>query len=63
MKKHLIDSIPAMTGLAAALTDATLSWAGTVHPSGATAVMYVSLAVALGRALSVWLHAQETPAA
>lgn len=59
MKRRLIDSIPALTGLAAALLDAALNWAGTLHVSSQNGLLIFGVAVAVGRAVSVWLHARE----
>lgn len=58
MRRHLIDALPAITGLAAALTDTALGWAGTLHTDGTTATLILAVAIALGRALSVSLHAR-----
>ncbi len=56
MRKHIIDAIPAVTGLAAAMLDAALQWAGAYHVSGATAALVLSLGIALGRGASLYLH-------
>ncbi len=58
MRKHLIDALPALTGLAAALVDAALGWAGTVHWSGATSSLVLASGLALGRMVSLSLHKQ-----
>ncbi|MGI8690782.1 MAG: hypothetical protein ACR2M3_19560 [Thermomicrobiales bacterium] len=58
MRKHVIDALPALTGLAAALVDATLGWAGTVHWSGATSSLVLASGLALGRMVSLSLHKQ-----
>jgi hypothetical protein len=58
MRKHVIDAIPAVTGLAAAMLDAALQWAGAYHVSGATSALVLSLGIALGRGASVYLHSR-----
>jgi hypothetical protein len=63
MRKHIIDAIPAATGLAAAMLDAGLQWAGAYHVSGATAALVLSLGIAMGRGASVYLHSRAQPQA
>jgi hypothetical protein len=63
MRKHIIDAIPAITGLAAAMLDAALQWAGAYHVSGATSALVLSLGIALGRGASVYLHSHAQPQA
>jgi hypothetical protein len=63
MRKHIIDAIPAATGLAAAMLDAGLQWAGAYHVSGAVSTLVLSLGIALGRGASVYLHSRAQPQA